>query len=173
MAGSVSGYRALQQRDPVLARRYYERSAREERFYREIASAAAAPAPSLYYSAADETSQHVVLLLEDLSSGRPSDVLHGCSIGQATQVVEAIAPFHAQWWAERAPPTIFPRWADNRGARQQRYDRQVGLFLQRYGDELPGAALTIVERVGCTYSIFLQIDRILRATEFVHPTRFV
>jgi DNA-binding XRE family transcriptional regulator len=27
-------------------------------------------------------------------------------------------------------------------------------------------------RVGCTYSNCLQIERILRATEFVHPTRY-
>ena len=31
--------------------------------------------------------------------------------------------------------------------------------------------LAIVERVGCTYSMFLQIARIWYAAEFVHPTR--
>jgi len=31
--------------------------------------------------------------------------------------------------------------------------------------------LAIVERVGCTYSMFLQIERIWYAAEFVHPTR--
>jgi len=30
--------------------------------------------------------------------------------------------------------------------------------------------LAIVERVGCTYSMFLQIERIWYAAEFVHPT---
>jgi hypothetical protein len=38
-ADVVSGYRARQERDPSLARRYYERCAREERFYREIGAA--------------------------------------------------------------------------------------------------------------------------------------
>jgi hypothetical protein len=32
-------------------------------------------------------------------------------------------------------------------------------------------ALKPIERVGCTYSIFLQIERIRDAAEFVHPTR--
>ena len=44
--GAVSGYRALQERDPALMRRYYERCTREERFYREI-GAGCAPAAAL------------------------------------------------------------------------------------------------------------------------------
>ena len=64
---TVSGWRARQERNPALMRHYYERSVREHRFYSETPVAFA---PRLYYSAADEAQQRVVLLLEDLSGGR-------------------------------------------------------------------------------------------------------
>ena len=137
----VSGYRARQERDPALARRYYERCVREERFYREVG---ASFAPTLYYSAVDEVHRRVVLLLEDLTAGRQGDVLHGCSIEDAALVLEEIAPFHARWWGERAPVHAFPRGGGDPDARQARYDRQVDLFLERYGDAVPAAARSVI-----------------------------
>jgi len=146
-AYGVSGHRAMQQRDPVLAGRYYERCAREVRFYREVCVSNGAPVPRLYYAADEPTSRRVVLVLEDLSTGRPGDVLHGCSVDEAALLLEAIAPFHARWWGERAPVAMFPRWGTDGDARQGRYDAQVGVFLERHGDKLPADALTIVERL--------------------------
>jgi len=143
----VSGHRATQQRDPVLARRYYERCAREAQFYREAGFAKGAPVPRLYYAAENAKSRLVVLLLEDLATGRPGDVLRGCTVDDAALVLEAIAPFHARWWGERAPVAAFPRWGTDSDARQDRYEAQVGVFLERYGDKLPADALTIVERL--------------------------
>jgi hypothetical protein len=140
----VSGYRARQERDPALARRYYERCVREERFYREVG---ASFAPTLYYSAVDDVRHRVVLLLEDLSTGRQGDVLHGCSIEDAALVIEEIAPFHARWWGERAPLHAFPRRGEDHDARQERYDRQVDLFLERYGDALPDTARSVIDRL--------------------------
>jgi hypothetical protein len=138
----VSGYRARQERDPALARRHYERCVREERFYREIG---ASFAPALYYSAVDDVRRRVVLLLEDLTAGRQGDVLRGCSVEDAALVIEAIAPFHARWWGERAPGRAFPRRGADHEARQERYDRQADLFLERYRHALPGAARSIVD----------------------------
>jgi hypothetical protein len=140
----VSGYRALQQHDPALGRRYHERCAREERFYREVG----APfAPALYYSAVDDVHRRVVLLLEDFTAGRQGDVLHGCSIEDAALVIEEIAPFHARWWGERAPARGFPRAGGDPDARQERYGRQVDLFLERYGAALPAAARSVIDRL--------------------------
>jgi hypothetical protein len=143
----VSRHRAMQQRDPVLAGRYYERCAREVRFYREVGVGKGAPVPRLYYAAEDAKSRRVVLVLEDLSTGRPGDALHGCSVDEAALLLEAIAPFHARWWGQRAPVAVFPRWGTDGDVRQVRYDAQVGVFLERYGDKVPGDALTIVERL--------------------------
>lgn len=141
----VSGYRAKQERDPALARRYYERCGREERFYREIG---ATFAPALYYSAVDDVRRRVVLLLEDLSAGRQGDVLHGCSIEDAALVIEEIAPFHARWWGDRAPVHAFPSAAGDHDARQERYAGQVDLFLERYGDAVPSAVRRVLDRLG-------------------------
>jgi Ecdysteroid kinase-like family len=138
----VSGYRARQERDPALARRHYKRSAREERFYREIG---ASFAPMLYYSAADAARRRVILLLEDLSAGRQGDVLHGCSIEDAALVVEQLAPFHARWWAKCAPTNAFPPSVADPKEREERYDRHVAVFLARYGDRLPAAVTRIVQ----------------------------
>jgi Phosphotransferase enzyme family len=140
----VSGYRVLQERDPALMCRYYERCAREERFYREIG---ATFAPALYYSAADDVSRRVVLLLEDLSGGRQGDVLDGCSIEDAALVIEEIAPFHAQWWGERAPIHAFPRVGGDHDAWQERYAGQVDLFLERYAESLSPAVRRLLDRL--------------------------
>jgi hypothetical protein len=141
--GVVSGHRALQERDPELRRRYYDRCVREERFYREVG---AAFAPRLYYAAADDDRRRVVLLLEDLT-GRQGDVLHGCSIEDTALVIEQIGPFHARWWGEGAPVSAFPRGGGDPEARQERYDGQAEFFLQRYGDVVPGAVRAVIERL--------------------------
>jgi streptomycin 6-kinase len=137
---TVSGYRALQERDPARMRRYYERCAREERFYRE---AGARCAPELYYSAADDAQTRVVLLLEDLSGGRQGDVLHGCSIDEAALVVDELAQFHAQWWGERAPASGFASMWRDPAEWQERYERQVEGFLERFGDRAPPALCAV------------------------------
>jgi Phosphotransferase enzyme family len=140
----VSGYRARHERDPALARRYYQRCVREVRFYREVG---ASFAPTLYYSAVDDVRRRVVLLLEDLSTGRQGDVLHGCSIEDAALVIEEIAPFHARWWGERAPVWALPSGGGDYEARQERYNRQAAVFLERHGDAIPAAARSVIERL--------------------------
>lgn len=135
---TVSGYRAVQERDPALMRRYYERCAREERFYREIG---ARFAPTLYYSAAD--GERVLLLLEDLSGGRQGDVLVGCSIDEAWRVLDELATFHGRWWGARAPREGFARMFRDPVEWQERYDRQVETFLERHGGRVPSVVATV------------------------------
>jgi hypothetical protein len=140
-SASPSGYRAVQERDPGRMQRYYERAAREVRFYREVG----APfAPAMYYADSDDVSRRVVLLLEDLSSWRQGDALVGCSPGDARQVVQVLAPFHGRWWGARAPRAAFPPVRGELRARQERYARQVEPFLANYGDALPAEVRAIV-----------------------------
>ena len=94
-------------------RRYYERAAKEVRFYREIGASCA---PELYHAAADDEAQQVVLLLEDLTGGRQGDVLRGCSVEDAGLVLRELASFHARWWGERAPTDCVP--ADEQACRR-------------------------------------------------------
>jgi hypothetical protein len=139
----ASGHRTAQERDAALMDQYYERCAREVRFYREIAPAFA---PTMYYGAADEAYRRVILLLEDLSGGRQGDVLVGCSIDDAALVVEELAPFHARWWGERAPAG-FRHVGPGPRARQERYDVRVEPYLDRVGDRVPSAVVDIVQRL--------------------------
>jgi hypothetical protein len=141
---TMSGERAVQERDPELMRRYYERCVRELRFYREIG---AGFAPKRYYAAADEAQRRVVLVLEDLSGGRQGDELDGCSIDDARLVIDQLAPFHAQWWGDRAQTSGFPVSGQDPQARQERYAGQVDLFLERHGKRLPHGLGDVLERL--------------------------
>jgi Ecdysteroid kinase-like family len=141
---AVSGHRAVQERDSALMRLYYDRCVRELRFYREIAVSFA---PMLYYSAADEAHHRVALLLEDLSGGRQGDVLEGCSIEDARLVIDQVAPFHARWWGDRASVSRFAVAGRDPRERQERFDGQYDLFIERYGDRLPPGISDVVERL--------------------------
>jgi aminoglycoside phosphotransferase (APT) family kinase protein len=98
-----------------------------------------------------------VLLLEDLSGARAGDVLAGCSPSEASLVLDAVALFHAGWWGcpLHAVFPWLPRWGGDHRARQERYARQVGPFLQRYGDRLPRAVRAAVERLSGRYAAVL------------------
>lgn len=141
---TVSGWRARQERDPALMRQYYERCVREQRFYSETPVTFA---PRLYYSAADDAQQRVVLLLEDLSGGRQGDELDGCSVGDARLVIDQLAPFHARWWGDRALASGFPMSGQDPQARKERYPGQVDPFLERYGDLLPNGLVDVLDRL--------------------------
>jgi hypothetical protein len=141
---NASGYRAVQERDPERMHRYYERAAREVRFYREVG---AAFAPRMYYADSDDANRRVVLLLEDVSRGRQGDVLEGCSVDDAAHVIEELAAFHARWWGERAPTRDFPRLSGDLVARQELYNDRVEPFLAQHGAALPVDAVTIIERL--------------------------
>jgi hypothetical protein len=136
-----SGYRAVQERDAGRMQRYYERAAREVRFYRQVG---AAFAPTMYYADSDDEARRVVLLLEDLSDGRQGDVLLGCSVADAAYVAEVLAPFHARWWGERAPKHAFPPARGDLQGRQERYAQRVEPFLDRYGDAIPSHMSALV-----------------------------
>jgi aminoglycoside/choline kinase family phosphotransferase len=80
---------------------------REHRFYTELATTHALPAPRCYFSGIDPDGAFV-LLLEDLSEARPGHRLGGWSVEEAGLVVDALADLHGAWW--RSPTlTSWPR----------------------------------------------------------------
>jgi Phosphotransferase enzyme family len=85
-------------------------------------------------------------VLED-ARGRQGDVLHGCSVDDATLLLDELAPFHAQWWGQRARRSGFPRLVGDPQARQAQYERQVDRFLEEHGGGLPPAVSSICERL--------------------------
>jgi aminoglycoside phosphotransferase (APT) family kinase protein len=152
--GTLSTYRAAQQHDPAAFRRHYERCAREVWFYQTIAPFGDVPTPRCYYGAADEETGNVVLLLEDMQASRAGDVLQGCSVDEAAQVLHAIAPLHARWWVSAHLQTFsgLAQWVGDVHARQDRYTRQVGPFLARFGQQLPAAVQEVVDRLRFSYA---------------------
>lgn len=69
---------------------------REVMFYKEIAPTCMLDLPHVYLSDYDPNTDDFVILLEDLASLRPGDVLQS-SPRDVEQVLRAIAPFHAHW----------------------------------------------------------------------------
>ncbi len=77
--------------------------AREVAFYQEVAPASpGAQVPHCYYAAGDPDigglGGHWVVLLEDCQSD-PIDTRQGATAAQARAAVDALAGFHANWWA--------------------------------------------------------------------------
>jgi hypothetical protein len=156
---SASHYREAQSADDDAMRRYFERSAREVDFYREIAPEIDGVAPNVYFIGTDLLERVVVMLLEDLSEARNGDVLAGCGVEDARAVIEQIARVHARWW-NRAAPGWLPWWGGDHAPRQQRLARQIVPFLDRWGPTIPPEVVAIIERLGTTYASLLEaLDR--------------
>jgi aminoglycoside phosphotransferase (APT) family kinase protein len=73
---------------------------REAEFYRHLASRCPTPAPRLYF--ASKPGEPFALLLEDLEHAREIDLLTGCSLDQAANVVSMLAETHARFWNDPA-----------------------------------------------------------------------
>jgi hypothetical protein len=149
----VSGFRKAQERDPARMRRHYERCAREERFYREVS---ASFLPRVYYSAVDELSRGVVLLLEDLTDCRQGDELEGCSVEDVAHVIDELAPFHARYWGGRAPVVGFESTRLAPVAHQERYGHLLEAFLQRHPDALAPDVAHIATRLGSRLAVIAE-----------------
>jgi aminoglycoside/choline kinase family phosphotransferase len=151
---SPSTSSAISQRSSAAIQQHYERGAREVLFYQHLASLHPVPAPRLYYGAADEATGRIILLVQDLSTARPGDVLHGCSPEEAEQILQAIAPFHAHWWAHPRVKDFawLPQWVGDPQVRQEGYNRQVGPFLQRFGQQLPPFIHEAIGRLRADYA---------------------
>ena len=141
---TVSGYRKMQDADAARRARFFARSAAEARFYREIGANCA---PTLLYEAADDQRRRVVIVLEDVGSGRQGDVLRGCTVDEAGLVLDELAAVHAEWWDERATKTGFPSWTGEPADRQERYAAIVEQFLEGSGDRLPPVVVRIADRL--------------------------
>ena len=154
-----SAYHLALQHNPEMRSEHYALAAREVYFYQSVAPISAIPTPHLYYGAADDSAARVVLLLEDLSAAREGDWLHGCTSDDAARVVEAIAPLHAQWWAQPHHDCFpwLPAWVGDPQAQQERYNRQLEAFLPRFGAQLPPFVLDLLDRLRSSYAAALTV----------------
>ncbi len=75
---------------------------REIGFYRDIGNDVGIPIAECYFMEYHESTNHFVLLLEDLAPGEPTDQVVGADPETARQVIEAAAKLHAKWWNNEA-----------------------------------------------------------------------
>ncbi|MDQ2902238.1 MAG: ecdysteroid 22-kinase family protein [Chloroflexota bacterium] len=152
-ASTPSAYRAAQSQDVMATRRYFERCAREVFFYQKVASLSAFPVPRLYYGAVDSGAGRVILVLEDLCIARVGDALRGCTVQDATLVIDQLASFHAQWWNHPQLETFswLPMWGGDSQDAQSRYRQLLDLFLQRFGQRVPRPVLEAIDALATSY----------------------
>jgi hypothetical protein len=73
---------------------------REIGFYRELAASTCLAHPACHYADHDAATQDTVLLLEDVSArGTMRDQLAGARLDEVHDAIDALAAFHAGWWA--------------------------------------------------------------------------
>jgi hypothetical protein len=154
--GDASSYRIAQSASPRLARAYLERCAREAAFY-QLAGHDPALLPRSYFAHADVEAGEIVLLLEDLSGGRPGNALAGCGVAEAGAVVDRAVRLHARWWGSRAldPIEWLPDWSGTHATRVERYASQVDPVLERYGARIPPGAVDVMHALRDGYSAVL------------------
>jgi aminoglycoside phosphotransferase (APT) family kinase protein len=125
---------------------HFERSVRELRFYQEIAPVAGVSAPEIVLGMVDESARNVAMLMEDLSGGRPGDVLLGTDVDDVTAIVDAMASLHA--WGETSPiPEWLPAAPTAHEETVERYAVYVEPFLARWGSMLPAPVVAIVRQL--------------------------
>jgi hypothetical protein len=138
-----------------MAFKFYER---ELRFFDEIAPKARVKVPQVLHSAMDLDREAFVLVLEDLSHLELADQVAGVSVEQAIQAVQAIAPFHAQWWETPALEAL--DWlpaADHPITMQAAkvYADSWPHFVEKWSHLVPAGGIELGERIRDAYGKML------------------
>lgn len=136
-----------QTRGMVSIFRFYER---EVRFYQELAAELTLGTARCYFGDFDAGSGGFILLLEDLAATRLGDQLAGASIEDARTTIGELAKLHAAWWnsPRLASLTWMPVANDPiNKAGVMLFPQAWQIFLQRFGDGLPGELRTTGEKL--------------------------
>ncbi len=122
----------------------------EVRFYEEIAPTMSLRGALCYYSAVDAETLDFVLLLEDLTSARVGDQLHGATREEAELVVRELAKFHASWWdAPRLEELDWLPYPNSEIYRslETSYQEAWEPFLANFGHRLPASVVKTGEKL--------------------------
>jgi len=146
-----------------MSYRFYER---EARFFQEVAPTCRLRIPKVHHVDMDLASERFVIVLEDLSHLELGDQVAGLTVDQAVTAVQAIAPFHAQWW--ESPDLTRLDWlpsADDPITMQaaQLYKDAWPTFVERWAHVVPAGGIELGERVRDAYPRML--------TELARPPR--
>lgn len=134
-----------------MAFRFYER---EIRFFRDVAPTARVRVPAALHLDMDVDAERFVLVLEDLGHLEMADQVAGMTVEQAIAAVQAIAPFHAQWWQKSELERL--DWlpaADHPITMQaaQVYEDSWPHFAEKWSQVVPAGGMELGERVRDSY----------------------
>ena len=90
-----------ERRESVIERGFAKR---EASFYGELAQEAGMTTPAVYFSAFDEGTSHMNVVLEDLGRFRAVDQADDCSLEDATTALNGLVQMHAKWWDSKRLP---------------------------------------------------------------------
>lgn len=112
---------------------------REIAFYRHVAPLAGDTGlPACFYAGEDMSAGRWALVLEAIEADRV-DFHQGASSGQAGAAVDALADLHARWWSSTTTFDWMPGFdVTGVGGLQPLWIQNLPVFVERYGDALPG-----------------------------------
>jgi Phosphotransferase enzyme family len=130
-------------------------------FYRELQSTVAVRTPRCFHHAISADAARFVLLLEDMRGAGQGDQLAGCSVDQAAAAIIELAALHAPRWGDSSLYAI--DWLEGPSAERARtvgdaYAQLLPGFLERFGSQLDGAAIGIIERLAHVLHRELALD---------------
>ncbi len=186
LADDASGYRQVMRGRSAMRRLYTARAERETWFYEHVAPVVATRVPGCWALGADIDRDRLVLLLEDVDGGYAGDALTGCSPSEAGQVLDAMAPLHAAFWADPERLAQLTPWsgtAAERMERQQRFaqrwrtlnDSGVELppRIRRMAEDLSGRLATVLDRLETAPHTLVHADLHLDNVLFTSPQQVV
>ena len=129
----------------------------EVAFYRDLAHTVDVSRPTCYLAALESGTANVVLVMEDLSPAEQGDQIRGCTVEQATLVIDEAAKLHGPRWGD---PTLKDlAWLD-RSASTGQYSAMLGAiweaFVDRYRATLDPVSLEEGARL---FEIIAKADR--------------
>jgi hypothetical protein len=134
-----------------MAFKFYER---EVRFFRDIAPTARVRTPKVWHVDMDLDKERFVVVLEDLAHLELGDQVVGLTVEQAVAAVQAIAPFHAQWWESPELPRLDWLPAADHPITMQAAKMYVDawpVFTEKWAHVIPAGGIELGERVRDAY----------------------
>lgn len=132
----------------------------EVRFYQELAPRLPVRTARVFHAAIDTDTADFVLLLEDLAPARQGDQLAGCTIEQATLVVDEMVQLHAPLWDSPALTELhwLGRGADGRTMIAAALPTFWEGFVARYGDRLDPVVLDVGRALLASVDAYARLD---------------
>ncbi len=124
---------------------------KEVAFYRDLADTVALRTPRCWHVSSNHRATVFTLLLEDLAPAEPADQLVGCSAAQGVATMRNLAGLHGPRWCDATlfdHPELDAMDTDGAAMLSDIFASAVGLFVERYRNEVDARAEGLLRRIG-------------------------